>query len=155
MCYCDCNSEQQELARVLQERSTVDNSDEVTQLQDELSKIETKLTNKVWIIKTQSKNHKRKHSTMRKRSSSVTIPPDGEVEVVTTVKPKKTSSPHTLKLNRKLLYNMKTLQDTLQRDDLTWNYIYYTKKMIKMFIYSVSIYYIQAIIMCMLRTRLD
>ena len=115
-----CNSEQQELARVLQERSTVDSSDELTQLQDELSKIETKLTNKaehIKIIKTQSKT-KRKHSTMRKRSSSVTIPPDGEVEIVTTVKP---SSPHTPKVNRKLLYNMKTLQDTLQRDDLSWN----------------------------------
>ena len=109
---------------MLQERSTVDNSDEVTQLQDELSKIETKLTNKaehIKIIKTQSKNHKRKHSTMYKRSSSVTIPPDGEVEIVTTVKPKESSSPHTPKLNRKLLYNMKTLQDTLQRDDLSWN----------------------------------
>ena len=124
MCYCNCDSEQQELARVLQERSTVDNSDEVTQLQDELSKIETKLINKaehIKIIKTQSKNHKRKHSTMCKRSSSVTIPPDGEVEIVTTVKPKESSSPHTPKLNRKLLYNMKTLQDTLQRDDLSWN----------------------------------
>ena len=116
-----CNSEQQELARVLQERSTVDSCDELTQLQDELSKIEAKLTNKaehIKIIKTQSKNHKRKHSTMCKRSSSVTIPPDGEVEIVTTVKP---SSPHTPKVNRKLLYNMKTLQDTLQRDDLSWN----------------------------------
>ena len=115
-----CNSEQQELARVLQERSTVDSSDELTQLQDELSKIETILTNKaehIKIIKTQSKT-KRKHCTMRKRSSSVTIPPDGEVEIVTTVKP---SSPHTPKVNRKLLYNMKTLQDTLQRDDLSWN----------------------------------
>ena len=115
-----CNSEQQELARVLQERSTVDSSDELTQLQDELSKIEAKLTNKaehIKIIKTQSKT-KRKHSTMHKRSSSVTIPPDGEVEIVTTVKP---SSPHTPKVNRKLLYNMKTLQDTLQRDDLSWN----------------------------------
>ena len=124
MCYCNCDSEQQELAKVLQERNTVDNSDEVTQLQDELSKIETKLTNKaehIKIIKTQSKNHKRKHSTMCKRSSSVIIPPDGEVEIVTTVKPKESSSPHTPKPNRKLLYNMKTLQDTLQRDDLSWN----------------------------------
>ena len=112
-----CNSEQQELARVLQERSTVDSSDELTQLQDELSKIEAKLTNKaehIKIIKTQSKT-KRKHSTMCKRSSSVTIPPDGEVEIV------KLSSPHTPKVNRKLLYNIKTLQDTLQRDDLSWN----------------------------------
>ena len=58
-----CNSEQQELARVLQERSTVDSSDELTQLQGELSKIEAKLTNKaehIKIIKTQSKT-KLKH----------------------------------------------------------------------------------------------
>ena len=106
---------------MLQERSTVDSSDELTQLQDELCKIEARLTNKaehIKIIKTQSKNHKRKHCTSHKRSSSVTIPPDGQVEIVTTVKP---SSPHTPKMNRKLLYNMKTLQDTLQRDDLSWN----------------------------------
>ena len=58
---------------------------------------------------------------MHKRISSVTIPPDGEVEIITTVKPKESSSPHTPKINRKLLYNMKTLQETLQRDDLSWN----------------------------------
>ena len=109
---------------MLQERSTVDSSDELAQLQDELCKIEARLTNKaehIKIIKTQSKNHQRKRSTMRKRSSSVTIPPDGEVEIVTTVKPKESSSPHTPKINRTLLYNMKTLQETLQRDDLSWN----------------------------------
>ena len=109
--------------RALQERSTVDSSDELTQLQDELCKIEARLTNKVEhinIIKTQSKNHQRKHSTMRRRNSSVTISPDGEVEIVTTMKPKE-SSPHTPKVNHKLLYNIKSLQDTLQRDDLSWN----------------------------------
>ena len=95
----------------------------MTQLQDELHKIETRLTNKaehIKIIKTQSKNQQRKRSAMHQRASSVTIPRDGEVEIVTTVKPKE-SSPHTPKMNRKLLYNMKTLQDTLQRDDLSWN----------------------------------
>ena len=110
--------------RVLQERSAVDSSDELTQLQDELCKIEARLTNKaehIKIIKTQSKKHQRKRSSMHKRSSSVTIPPDGEVEIVTTVKPKESLSPHTPKINRKLLYNMKTLQETLQRDDLSWN----------------------------------
>jgi len=72
-----CNSEQQELARVLQERSAVDSPDELTQLQDELCKIEARLTNKaehIKIIKTQSKKHQCKHST---------------------VKPKESSSPHT------------------------------------------------------------
>ena len=54
------------------------------------------------------------------RNSSVTIPRDGEVEIVTTVKPRESSS-YTPKVNRKLLYNMKSLQDTLQRDDLSWN----------------------------------
>jgi len=59
---------------------------------------------------------------MHQRSSSVTIPSDGEVEIETTMKPKESSSPHTPKMNRKLLYNMRTaLQETLQRDDLNWN----------------------------------
>ena len=110
---------------MLQERSAVDSSDELTQLQDdhELCKIEAGLTNKaehIKIIKTQLKKHQRKRSSVHKRSSSVTIPPDGEVKIVTTVKPKESSSPHTPKINRKL-YNMKTLQETLQRDDLSWN----------------------------------
>ena len=49
------NSEQQELARVLQERSAVDSHNELTQL---LHKIETRLTNKAEHIKILKLNQK-------------------------------------------------------------------------------------------------
>jgi len=119
--YC---SEQQELARVLQERTGVGSPEELSQLQDELYKIEARLTSKaehIKIIKAQSKQHQYKRTATHRRSSSVTIPADGEVEIITTVKPKQSSCPTTPKKNRKLLYNMKSLQNTLQRDDLSWN----------------------------------
>jgi len=109
--YC---SEQQELARVLQERTGVDSPEELSQLQDELYKIEARLTSKaehIKIIKAQSKH---KHAATHRRSSSVTIPADGEVEIITTVKSKQSSCPTIPKKNRKLLYNMKSLQNTLQ-----------------------------------------
>ncbi|XP_065908544.1 centrosomal protein of 57 kDa-like [Dysidea avara] len=122
--YTILQCEQQELASVLQERSGVDSPEELSQLQDELYKIEARLTSKVEhikIIKAQSKCHQHKRPATHRRSSSVTIPADGEVEIITTVKPKQSSCPTTPKKNCKLLYNMKSLQNTIQRDDLSWN----------------------------------
>ena len=98
---------------MLQERSGVDSPNGLSQLQDELYKIEARLTSKVEHIKVQSKHHQHKHPAIHCRSSSVAIPADGEVEIITTGKPKQFSCLTTPKKNCKLLYDMKSLQNKI------------------------------------------
>ena len=80
---------------MLQERNEVDSPEELSQLQDQLYKIEARLTSKAEHIKikTQSKRHQHKHPATHRISSSVTILADGEVDIIDTVKPNQSSCP--------------------------------------------------------------
>ena len=65
----------------------MDSPEELSLLQDELYKIEAKLTSKakhIKIIRAKSKHHQHKRLATHRRTSSVTIPADGEVEIITT-----------------------------------------------------------------------
>ena len=145
-------SEHQELAQLLQKQQSADNvhsssSAEVfTDLQTEISQIVNKLEDKMEQIQIVKKLLKERRVQERqlttpksgrpRTQTSVSVPQNGEVEIITTVKSKKGGvsyhggssgdegyertgplQPESLQVLRR----MKRLQSTLQRDDLSWN----------------------------------
>ena len=122
-------SEHQELARQLQEQTDPSHPQTTAELEQQLEclveHLETKADH-IKIVRKQLQSCKQRPRTRIHPHMAATLPVSrgGEVEVTTTVKAKATT-PQSEQQHKtpslEFLKKMKSLQNTLQRDDLSWN----------------------------------
>ena len=122
-------SEHQELAKQLQEQTDPSHPQATAELEQQLEclleHLETK-ADQIKIVRKQLQSHKQRPRTRTHPHLAATLPVSrgGEVEVTTTVKAKG-ATPQSEQQHKtpslEFLKKMKSLQNTLQRDDLSWN----------------------------------
>ena len=122
-------SEHQELARQLQEQTDPSHPQATGELEQQLERLVEHLETKadqIKIFRKQLQSGKQRPRTKTHPHMAATLPVSrgGEVEVTTTVKAKGTT-PQSEQQHKtpslEFLKKMKSLQNTLQRDDLSWN----------------------------------
>lgn len=124
-------SQHQELARQLQEQTDPSHPQATAELERQLEHLVEHLETKadqIKIVRKQLLSCKQRPRTKTHPHMTATLPVSrgGEVQVTTTVKAKATTSTPQCEQQHKtpsleFLKKMKSLQNTLQRDDLSWN----------------------------------
>ena len=142
--FLSLSSEHQELALLIQDQASTAAPEAIGDLEKELQHLVERLENKMEQIDVvrhlmascTTKRGKTKKCTRGAQgysSTAVHIPENGEVEIVTTVRPKSKTHPaedeeevhssdcqSSSQESLQMLRKMKQLQHTLQRDDLSW-----------------------------------
>ena len=124
-------SQHQELARQLQEQTDPSHPQATAELERQLEHLVEHLETKadqIKIVRKQLQSSKQRPHTKTHPHMTATLPVSrgGEVQVTTTVKAKATTGTPQCEQQHKtpsleFLKKMKSLQNTLQRDDLSWN----------------------------------